>query len=181
MPAAETFEVALTFERAWTLLSDIGRVAAGVPGARVDDEAESEWRGEAAGYAGTARVVERDEVDRRLVVALRGRNGREGDATRATVTVVLHPHGDRTRVDVAADAGDDRIAAALVRGVASGVGRAAATGAPGAGEPAAAGSEPRTGAGAAAGSARVVVVRAAGPAACVLLGVGAGWLLGRRR
>jgi carbon monoxide dehydrogenase subunit G len=176
MTAAETFEVALTVERAWTLMSDVGRVAACVPGARVDEEVEGEWRGEAAGYAGTARVAERDEVDRRLVVVLRGRNGRGGDATRATLTVALQPHGDRTRVEATADAGgDDRLAGALLGGVATGVTRAAA-----AGDRRAAETEPPAGAGAADMRGRRVVGRAAGAAACVLLGVAAGRLLGRR-
>jgi uncharacterized protein len=174
MPAADTFEVALGVERAWALLGDVGRVAAGIPGARVDAEAEGEWRGEAAGYGGTARVVERDEVDRRLVVALRGRNGRGGDAARATVTVVLHPHGDGTRVEAAADAGgDDRVAAAVLRGLASSVARL-----PEGGEPAASVARPVVAGGRAVARAGR---RVAEPAACVLLGVGVGWLLGRRR
>jgi carbon monoxide dehydrogenase subunit G len=171
--AADTFEVPLGVEGAWALLSDVGRVAAGVPGARVDAASEGEWRGEAAGYAGTVRVVERDEVDRRLVVALRGRNGRAGDAARATVTVVLHAHADGTRVEVDVDAGgDERVAAAVLRGLASGV----------AGLPEPDGPARLPVAPAAAGRTLARAGRrAVEPAACVLLGVGAGWLLGRRR
>ncbi len=182
MTVAETVDVALPVERAWALMTDLGRLAECIPGARVDEAVDGEWRGRAAGYAGTARLVERDEVDRRLVFALRGRNGREGDAVRATVTAALRPQGERTVVEVAADASDAREeeVAALLRGVAVGVERAAA-----AGERERAGGDGRApgGAGPSAPSPRrrAVAVRVAEPAACIALGAAAGWLLGRRR
>ena len=205
MLVEDTFRVGLPVDEAWRLLTDLEQVVPCVPGASLDDVTDGEYRGRVTTrigpitvkYAGAARFVERDEVDHRAVISLRGREERGNGSVAATVTTLLKPDGDGTRVDLATDLEISGRAAQFGRGIigdvtssvlgefarqleqmvaGQGNGHARPAQAPrAAGEPA--------DDAAPALDARLVVVpllrRAAAPAACVAVGGLCGWLLGR--
>lgn len=111
MRLENTFHVPLPVERTWKLLTDLPRIAPCLPGAHLDDVVDGEYRGGlstkigpiTARYRGTARFVERDDVDHRGVIEARGREERGTGTAAATVTATLHPDGDGTRVEVATE------------------------------------------------------------------------------
>jgi uncharacterized protein len=78
-----TFEVPLSAEDTWRLLTDLSRIAPCLPG--------------------TAQFLERDEVAHRAVIAVRGRAERGSGSARATITASLHPEAAGTRVDLATE------------------------------------------------------------------------------
>jgi uncharacterized protein len=78
-----TFEVPLSAEDTWRLLTDLSRIAPCLPG--------------------TAQFLERDEVAHRAVIAVRGRAERGSGSARATITASLHPESAGTRVDLATE------------------------------------------------------------------------------
>jgi carbon monoxide dehydrogenase subunit G len=205
MLVEDTFEVGLPVEDAWRLLTDIEQVVPCVPGASLDEIVDGEYRGRVTArigpitvkYAGVARFVERDEVDHRAVISLRGQEERGNGSVTATVTTLLKPDHDRTRVDMATELDVSGRAAQFGRGIlgdvaSSVLGEFAAqleqmvegTG-NGRTEAAAAASptRPAAPAPAALDVRRVVLVpilkRASFPVACVLVGGFGGWLLGR--
>jgi carbon monoxide dehydrogenase subunit G len=201
MLVEDTFQVPLPIDDAWRLLTDLEQVVPCVPGARLDEVVDGEYRGRVTArigpitvnYAGAARFVERDDVDHRAVISLRGQEERGNGSVNATVTTVLTPDQDRTQVDLATELDVSGRAAQFGRGilgdVASSVlgefatelermvagtsnGRVQADDRPTA-APAQAALNVR----------RVVLIpmlkRASVPAACVLIGGAGGWLLGR--
>jgi uncharacterized protein len=105
------FHVTLPVEDTWTLLTDLPRVAPCLPGARLDDVVDGEYRGGLATrigpinahYSGAAWFLERDEVDHRAVIQARGREARGSGSASATVTATLRPEGDGTRVEVSTE------------------------------------------------------------------------------
>jgi carbon monoxide dehydrogenase subunit G len=209
MLVEDTFRVGLPVDEAWRLLTDLEQVVPCVPGASLDDVSDGEYRGRVTTrigpitvkYAGAARFVERDDVDHRAVISLRGREERGNGSVAATVTTLLKPDGDGTRVDLATDLEISGRAAQFGRGIIGDVtssvlgefarqleqmvagernGHARPAVAPqAAGEPAAGHAAP------VALDPRLLVVpllrRAAAPAACAAVGGLCGWLLGRSR
>ena len=125
MLVEDTFQVDLPVDDAWRLLTDIERVVPCVPGARLDEVVDGEYRGRVSArigpitvnYAGVARFVERDEVDHRAVISLRGQEERGNGSVNATVTTLLQPDGDRTRVDLATELDVSGRAAQFGRGI----------------------------------------------------------------
>ncbi|WP_165978601.1 SRPBCC family protein, partial [Actinomadura darangshiensis] len=111
MRLENTFHVSLPVEEAWTLLTDLPRIAPCLPGAHLDEVVDGEHRGGLstkigpinARYRGTARFVERDDVDHRGVIEARGREERGSGTASATVTAALRPEDGGTRVDVTTD------------------------------------------------------------------------------
>lgn len=203
MLVEDTFQVPLPIDDAWRLLTDLEQVVPCVPGARLDEVVDGEYRGRVTArigpitvnYAGAARFVERDDVDHRAVISLRGQEERGNGSVNATVTTVLTPDQDRTQVDLATELDVSGRAAQFGRGilgdVASSVLGEFATelermvaGTPNGrvqadDRPTAAPAQAQ----AALNVRRVVLIpmlkRASVPAACVLIGGTAGWLLGR--
>jgi carbon monoxide dehydrogenase subunit G len=195
MLVEDSFQVRLAVDDAWTLLTDLERVVPCVPGASLDEVVDGEYRGRVTArigpitvnYVGAARFEERDEVEHRAVVSLRGREERGGGSVSATMTTALHAEGERTMVELATELDVSGRAAQFGRGilgdvVSSVMGEFAAclermAGAPGDGDGA---SAPVVGS-AALDVRRTVLApvarRAAVPAACLLLGGIAGWLL----
>lgn len=111
MKIDNTFEVSLPLDDTWALLQDLTRIAPCLPGAHLDDVVDGEYRGGLstkigpinARYTGRARFLERDEIDHRAVIEAQGREERGSGAASATITAVLSPAGGKTRVDVSTE------------------------------------------------------------------------------
>ena len=124
MHLENTFHVPVDVDRAWTVLTDLERIAPCMPGARLESVVDDEFQGTVRvkvgpivmQYRGVARIVERDRQARRLVVAANGRDVTGNGNAEATVTVHMRPDGDRTLVQVATDLGLTGKVAQLGRG-----------------------------------------------------------------
>src|SRR5580692_3877587 len=109
MDLSQEFEVPLSVDDAWNVLTDLERVAPCMPGAQLEEIEGDEYRGVVkvkvgpitAQYRGVARFIERDEVAHRAVMRAEGRDTRgQGNAT-ATVTATLTPTAEGTAVSIA--------------------------------------------------------------------------------
>lgn len=97
-----TFRVNLPVKETWELLSDLPRVATCLPGARLDEVVDGQYRGGMstkvgpinARYSGVASFVEYDEVGHRAVIEARGREEKGSGSASATITATLLPDGD---------------------------------------------------------------------------------------
>ncbi|WP_329237159.1 SRPBCC family protein [Actinoallomurus sp. NBC_01490] len=112
MRLRNAFQVPTSIDTAWEVLTDIPRLAPCMPGARLD---EPSGGGEFTGavkvrvgpigveYRGTARVLERDDAGRRMVVEGRARDVRgQGDAT-AVITLTAREESGTTMAEVVTD------------------------------------------------------------------------------
>ncbi len=103
--------IAVPVEQAWAVLSDLERVAACLPGVRLDQISEDEVAGTVTvplgplrlTYRGEASFVERDPDARRVVIDAAGRDSHGEQAASARVTVTLRPSGEGTSVAAVAD------------------------------------------------------------------------------
>jgi len=111
MELTNEFEVAVPVEEAWTVLTDLERIAPCLPGAQLQEVEGDEYRGTVkvkvgpitAQYKGKAHFVEQDAAGRRAVLTASGRDTRgQGDAN-ATITAVLTDQGERTHVSLVTD------------------------------------------------------------------------------
>ena len=106
-----SFTVPVPVDAAWPVLLDLPTVAPCLPGARLGDYDGETFAGTvqvklgpiALEYRGQGRFVERDEAAHRAVIEASGRDTRSAGTARATVTAVLTPDGDATRVRVATE------------------------------------------------------------------------------
>ncbi|MDP1820176.1 MAG: SRPBCC family protein [Acidimicrobiales bacterium] len=111
MELTNVFRVAAPPVRAWALLTDVELIAPCMPGAQLQEIDGDEYRGIvkvkvgpiSAQYKGSARFVEHDEASLRLVLRAEGRETRGQGNASATVTAVLTPDGDGTKVSVVTD------------------------------------------------------------------------------
>lgn len=107
----DSFHMPLPIDDAWQLLTDLERVVPCVPGASFDEVVDGEHRGSvttrigpiSASYTGAAWFLERDEVDHRAVIALRGRERGGNGSVSAQVTTELATEGSGTQVGVRTD------------------------------------------------------------------------------
>jgi len=105
------FEVGVPIDVAWEVLTDIERIAPCLPGAQLTEVEGHEYRGTVkvklgaitAQYKGTARLAEKDDDERRAVLDASGRDTRGAGNASATITAVLEPAGDRTKVLLTTD------------------------------------------------------------------------------
>ncbi|GFJ88166.1 SRPBCC family protein [Phytohabitans rumicis] len=105
------FTVPAKVDEAWQVLLDVPRVAPCMPGATLTDFDGEHFTGTVKvkvgpivlTYTGKGRFVERDEAAHRVVVEASGRDTRAAGTAAATVTAVLVPDGDATRVEVTTD------------------------------------------------------------------------------
>ena len=111
MELTNDFTVNVPIEEAWSVLTDVVRIAPAMPGARLDAVEGGEYRGVVkvkvgpvtAEYRGVATFLERDPGAHRAVLRAQGREARgQGNAT-ATVTATLAPEGTGTHVSVVTD------------------------------------------------------------------------------
>lgn len=110
MELTNEFRVGVPVEQAWDVLTDVERIAPCMPGAQLQEIEGDEHRGVVkvkvgpitAQYKGAATFVER-EAPRRAVLRAEGRETRGQGNASATITAVLEPDGDGTKVVVTTD------------------------------------------------------------------------------
>ena len=106
------FRVSVPVEQAWSLLTDLERIAPCMPGAQLQEVEGDEYRGVVkvkvgpitAQYKGKARFEDLDRDAGRAVLRAEGRDTRGQGNASAKVTATLTPEGDAaTRVAIATD------------------------------------------------------------------------------
>jgi len=107
------FEVAAPLEQVWRHMLDVPRIAPCMPGAELTEVlGDGTYKGRVTTkmgpvslrFAGTAKIVERDEAAKRLVVHATGSEEKGKGQANMSMTATLAPTGaGRTRVKVAQD------------------------------------------------------------------------------
>jgi carbon monoxide dehydrogenase subunit G len=106
------FEVAQPVEKVWEFFGDIPKVAACLPGTELTtDLGDDSYEGTVAvrmgpvklSFAGKAKITERDEAAKRLVVDASGAEARGRGQAAMVVTATLTRSGKGTKVGVAQD------------------------------------------------------------------------------
>lgn len=111
MKLTHDFLVRLPVDEAWTVLTDLERIAPCMPGVRLDSADGDVFSGRltvkvgpiTADYAGKARFVERDVEAWTVVWRAEGRETKGKGNAAATVTMELAPEATGTRVAVQTD------------------------------------------------------------------------------
>jgi carbon monoxide dehydrogenase subunit G len=111
MDLANEFRVPLAVDEAWTVLTNIERIAPCMPGATLEGVEGDEYRGTvkvkvgpmSAQYRGTVRFLERDETEYKAVLRAEGREARGQGHAAATITATITPDGDGSAVKVITD------------------------------------------------------------------------------
>jgi uncharacterized protein len=111
MELTNDFRVALPVERAWTVLTDLERIAPCMPGAQLQEVEGDEYRGIVkvkvgpitAQYKGKATFVSQDAASHVAVLRAEGQETRGQGNASATITATLTPDGDGTAVTVLTD------------------------------------------------------------------------------
>ena len=108
MELKNQFRVSVPLDVAWTVLTDLERVAPCMPGAELKEVEGDEYRGivkvkvgpVTAQYKGTARFVDKSDEQHRAVLQAEGRDTRGQGNASATVTATAEPDGDGTVVSI---------------------------------------------------------------------------------
>ncbi|MBB4664873.1 SRPBCC family protein [Conexibacter arvalis] len=112
MRMEQSFTVAAPVDEVWRALVDVQRVAPCLPGAEVTEAGEDGvYRGlftvklgpTTVAYAGTLRMEQVDEAERRAVMAARGSDRRGQGGATATIASTVREQGEVTAVDVVTD------------------------------------------------------------------------------
>jgi carbon monoxide dehydrogenase subunit G len=111
MELSNEFRVGVPPAVAWSVLTDVERIAPCLPGAQLQEVEGDEYRGVVkvkvgpitAQYKGKATFLERDEGAGRVVLRAEGRDTRGQGNANATITATLVPDGDGTKVVVVTD------------------------------------------------------------------------------
>jgi hypothetical protein len=111
MELTNDFRVAIPPATAWSVLTDVERIAPCMPGAQLQEVEGDEYRGVVkvkvgpitAQYKGAASFVERDDANLKAVLKAEGRDTRGQGNASATITATLTADGDGTRVNVVTD------------------------------------------------------------------------------
>ncbi|GAA0599153.1 SRPBCC family protein [Actinomadura livida] len=102
------FTVPVPVDQAWSVLLDVERVAACMPGATLDSIEGEEFKGRmkvkvgamTITYRGSARIVSADESSRTVTMEASAKEARGSGTAAATVQAKLIDEGDTTRVTV---------------------------------------------------------------------------------
>jgi len=108
MELKNEFHVSVPIDVAWSVLTDLERVAPCLPGAELQEVEGDEYRGIVkvkvgpitAQYKGTARFVEKDDDHHRAVLLAEGRDTRGQGNASATVTATAVPDDEGTTVSI---------------------------------------------------------------------------------
>ncbi|HLI43949.1 MAG TPA: SRPBCC family protein [Acidimicrobiales bacterium] len=112
MELTNDFEVPVPLDQAWSVLTDVERIAPCMPGAQLKEVEGDEYRGIVkvkvgpitASYRGAARIEQLDADHHRAVLKAEGRETRGQGNASATITASLAEAGDgRTAVSVVTD------------------------------------------------------------------------------
>jgi uncharacterized protein len=111
MEMTNEFDVGVSVDQAWAVLTDLERIAPCMPGAQLTEVEGDEYRGIVkvkvgpitAQYKGVARFSEKDDANHRAVIDAQGRDTRGQGNANALITASLAPAGDRTKVTVHTD------------------------------------------------------------------------------
>jgi hypothetical protein len=111
MELTDQFVVPLAVEDAWALLTDVERIAPCLPGARLDEASDGQFKGAVrvkvgpitVEYKGTATFESLDAANHTLVLKASGRESRGQGNASATVTGALVGDGTSTTVDLRTD------------------------------------------------------------------------------
>lgn len=111
MELSNSFMVAIPVSDAWKVLTDVERIAPHLPGAQLQEIDGEEYKGIVkvkvgpitAQYKGAATFMERDEAAGKVVLRCSGRDTRGQGNANATITALMKPEGDGTRVTVNTD------------------------------------------------------------------------------
>jgi carbon monoxide dehydrogenase subunit G len=124
------FAVGQPIEKVWRFFDDVAKVAACLPGAEItEDRGGEEYRGRvsvrmgpvALRFAGTAKITDRDDTARRIVVDAAGAEEKGRGQASMTVSATLKAAGGVTRVLVTQDLQVSGAAAQYGRGMISDV------------------------------------------------------------
>src|ERR1700722_10849416 len=109
MDLSHEFEVPLSIDEAWSVLTDLERVAPCLPGAQLDEVEGDEYRGRVkikvgpitVEYKGTATFLERLPETHVAVLRAQGRETKGQGSAAATITATLEAEGaSSTKVNV---------------------------------------------------------------------------------
>lgn len=111
MELTNEFEVAVPVEQAWSVLTDVERIAPCLPGAQLQEVEGDEYRGIVkvkvgpitAQYKGAATFVEKDDANHVAKLKADGRDTRGNGNANALITARLQPAGEGTKVSVVTD------------------------------------------------------------------------------
>lgn len=111
MELKNEFRVGIPAEQAWNTLTDVEFIAPCMPGAQLTEIDGDEFKGGVkvkvgpitAQYKGSAKFVELDEANRRIVLEATGRDSRGAGNAAAEVTAEMTPDGDGTVVSITTD------------------------------------------------------------------------------
>lgn len=126
MELTNEFEVPVSLDEAWKVLTDVERIAPCLPGAELKEIEGEEYRGLVrvkvgpitASYKGAARFEELDEVSHRAVLKAEGRETRgQGNATALVTATLSELSPARTKVSVATELNITGKVAQFSRGV----------------------------------------------------------------
>src|SRR5207248_1989319 len=111
MDLTNEFRVPLPVDDAWTVLTDLERIAPCMPGTTLEGVEGDEYTGTVkvkvgpitAQYRGKARFLEQDQSEHRAVLRAEGRETRGQGNAAATITATVTPDGDGSAVKVVTD------------------------------------------------------------------------------
>ena len=111
MELKSEFRVDIPVEQAWKTLTDVEFIAPCMPGAQLTEVDGDEFKGGVkikvgpitAQYKGSARFVELDKANHRVVLEANGRDSRGAGNAAAEVTAKMTPDGDGTVIAITTD------------------------------------------------------------------------------
>jgi carbon monoxide dehydrogenase subunit G len=130
MRISNRFEVAQPVDKVWAFFGDVPQVAACLPGAQLTEELGDDTYGGGVAvrmgpvkleFDGRARIVERDDATKRMVIDASGADRKGRGQAEMRVTAVLAQAGGGTRVDLDQDLQLSGAAAQYGRGMISDV------------------------------------------------------------
>ncbi len=130
MELSNTFEVKAPIDEAWAKLTDLELIAPAMPGAQLEEVEGDEYRGTVkvkvgpitAKYKGTAKIVEKDDDARMVIIDAKGRDTRGQGNANAIITAQLTEAGaGTTKVELVTDLTLTGKVAQFARGVLSDV------------------------------------------------------------
>jgi carbon monoxide dehydrogenase subunit G len=111
MELSNEFEVPVPIEQAWSILTDIERIAPCLPGAQLQEVEGEHYRGIVkvkvgpitAQYKGQATMVDKDDANHKAMLQATGRDTRGAGNASANISAELTEAGERTHVSVLTD------------------------------------------------------------------------------